>query len=61
MTPIDRLYPHLPPDRLSEAEAQFERLKAAADDAGLKRSDEWLAEVAADAALRGGIVAGLWK
>jgi hypothetical protein len=57
---IRSLYPRLSAEHLATAEALFAKLRAAADEAGLKRSDAWLAETAVDAALRGGEVGGVW-
>jgi hypothetical protein len=59
------LYPRLSPAHLADAEAQFAVMRQALDERnarglGPRRSDEWLAEVAVDAALRGVRVGGLW-
>jgi hypothetical protein len=61
VTPIVAIYPRLSPEHLPAAEALFAKLRALADQHGLKRSDAWLAEVAVDAALRGGEVGGVFR
>ncbi len=65
MTLLASLYPRLSPAHLVDAEEQFAAMRAALDERnarwlGPRRSDEWLAEVAADAAMQGVRVGGLW-
>jgi hypothetical protein len=58
VTLIASLYHRLSPAHLADAEEQFQAMRAALDERnarglGPRRSDAWLAELAADAAIRG--------